>query len=98
MRDFRMDTGAHFGLFPRLQDKVNHFWVVAKKQLEEERARLRNLDREIQDLEEKHGVEVKVSLPAWQAALVTAGRDTAPALACADLQATCEALAVRAPE
>ena len=43
-----------------VQDKINHFWVVAKKELEDRKSKLRNLDREIQDLEEKQGVEIKV--------------------------------------
>lgn len=30
------------------QDKLNHFWIIAKKQLEDKKADLRNKEREIQ--------------------------------------------------
>ena len=43
-----------------LQEKLNYFWIVEKKKLEDLKASLRNKEREIQDLEEKHQVEIKV--------------------------------------
>ena len=43
-----------------MQEKLNYFWIVAKKDLEDKKAELRNKDREIQDLEEKHQVEIKI--------------------------------------
>ena len=43
------------------RDKVNTFWEISKQQLEEARAGMRNKDREMEDMEEKHQVEIKVS-------------------------------------
>ena len=42
------------------RDKVNTFWEITKKQLEEKRAELRNRDREMEEAEERHQVEIKV--------------------------------------
>ena len=42
------------------RDKVNTFWEITKRQLEESRAELRNKDREMEDSEERHQVEIKV--------------------------------------
>ncbi|KAJ8041751.1 Dynein regulatory complex subunit 4 [Holothuria leucospilota] len=42
------------------RDKVNTFWEITKRQLEEGRAELRNKDREMEDAEERHQVEIKV--------------------------------------
>jgi hypothetical protein len=42
------------------RDKVNTFWEISKQQLEEVRAEMRNKDREMEDMEEKHQVEIKV--------------------------------------
>lgn len=42
------------------QEKLNYFWIVEKKNLEDKKAELRNKERELQDLEEKHQVEIKV--------------------------------------
>ena len=44
----------------RRQEKLNYFWIVEKKKLEDKRAELRNKEREMQDIEEKHQVEIKV--------------------------------------
>lgn len=44
----------------RAQSQLNYFWIVEKKKLEDRRADLRNKEREVQDLEEKHQVEIKV--------------------------------------
>jgi hypothetical protein len=42
------------------QGQLNYFWIVEKKNLEDKKAELRNKERELQDLEEKHQVEIKV--------------------------------------
>merc|ERR1711865_1047396 len=42
------------------REKLNYFWIVEKKNLEDKKAELRNKERELQDLEEKHQVEIKV--------------------------------------
>ena len=42
------------------RDKVNTFWDITKRQLEETKAIVRNKDREIEDAEERHQVEIKV--------------------------------------
>ncbi len=51
------------------QEKLNYFWIVEKKKLEDKKAELRNKEREMQDIEEKHQVEVKVCQSgSWQLA------------------------------
>ncbi|XP_025422450.1 dynein regulatory complex subunit 4 isoform X3 [Sipha flava] len=42
------------------RDKVLTFWEITRHELEENRASLRNKDREIEDIEEKHQDEIKV--------------------------------------
>ena len=42
------------------RDKVNTFWEITKRQLEERKAELRNKDREMEEAEEHHQVEIKV--------------------------------------
>ncbi|XP_019629401.1 PREDICTED: growth arrest-specific protein 8-like [Branchiostoma belcheri] len=42
------------------RDKVNTFWEITKRQFEENKAELRNKDREMEDAEERHQVEIKV--------------------------------------
>jgi len=42
------------------RDKINTFWEITKKELEDRKAELRNKDREMEELEERHQVEVKV--------------------------------------
>lgn len=37
--------------------QLNYFWIVEKKNLEDKRAELRNKERELQDIEEKHQVQ-----------------------------------------
>lgn len=39
---------ALFNEFQLQRDKLNHFWIIAKKQLEDKKAELRNKEREIQ--------------------------------------------------
>ena len=45
---------------PCLQDKINAFWEISKKELEDTKAQLRNKDREMEELEERHQIEIKV--------------------------------------
>ncbi|KAI8465222.1 MAG: growth-arrest-specific micro-tubule binding-domain-containing protein [Monoraphidium minutum] len=40
------------------RDKINAFWEINKKDLEDRRADLRNKDREMEEMEERHVVEV----------------------------------------
>ena len=42
------------------RDKVNTFWEITKRQLEEKKAEIRNKDREMEDAEERHQIEIKV--------------------------------------
>ena len=42
------------------RDKVNTFWDISKKQLEEAKSTVRNKERELEDAEERHQVEIKV--------------------------------------
>jgi len=42
------------------RDKINTFWEITKRQHEETKAELRNKDREIEEHEERHAVEIKV--------------------------------------
>jgi len=39
-----------FNEFQQQREKLNYFWIVEKKKLEDKRAELRNKDRELQDL------------------------------------------------
>jgi len=43
-----------------LQDKISSFWEITKKDLEDRRAELRNKDRSMEELEDRHQMEVKV--------------------------------------
>lgn len=42
------------------RDKIHTFWEISKRQLEESRAELRNREREMEELGERHSVEIKV--------------------------------------
>ncbi|BFZ19425.1 hypothetical protein BsWGS_22464 [Bradybaena similaris] len=42
------------------RDKINTFWEITKRQFEEKKAELRNKDREMEDAEERHQIEIKV--------------------------------------
>lgn len=42
------------------RDKINTFWEITKRQLDEKKAELRNKDREMEDAEERHQIEIKV--------------------------------------
>ncbi|KAK2085791.1 hypothetical protein P7K49_037091 [Saguinus oedipus] len=52
------------------RDKIHTFWEITRRQLEEKKAELRNKDREMEEAEERHQVEIKVSeaslpVPTW---------------------------------
>ena len=49
-----------FNEFQQQREKLNYFWIVEKKDLEDKKSMLRNKERELQDLEEKHQVEIKI--------------------------------------
>eukprot|EP00052_Salpingoeca_macrocollata_P035914 m.16222 g.16222 ORF g.16222 m.16222 type:complete len:479 (-) comp8868_c0_seq1:93-1529(-) len=42
------------------RDKINTFWEITKRQLEESRAEVRNKERDIEEAEDRHAVEIKV--------------------------------------
>ncbi|XP_033898018.1 dynein regulatory complex subunit 4-like isoform X1 [Acipenser ruthenus] len=42
------------------RDKIHTFWEITKRQLEEKKSEMRNKDREMEDSEERHQVEIKV--------------------------------------
>uniref|UniRef100_G3SM50 Dynein regulatory complex subunit 4 n=1 Tax=Loxodonta africana TaxID=9785 RepID=G3SM50_LOXAF len=41
------------------RDKIHTFWEITRRQLEEKKAELRNKDREMEEAEERHQVEIK---------------------------------------
>lgn len=47
--------------FLRLQDKINSFWEITKKELEDKKAELRNKEREMEELEERHQACLQLS-------------------------------------
>lgn len=53
---------AERNFFQLERDKVNSFWEISQKQLEEARATVRNKERELGDAEERHQVEIKVKV------------------------------------
>ena len=48
------------GLYNDERLRINYFWLVGKKELEDKQAELRNKEREFADLEEKHQIEIKI--------------------------------------
>ncbi|XP_043937672.1 dynein regulatory complex subunit 4 isoform X2 [Protopterus annectens] len=42
------------------RDKIHTFWEITRRQLDEKKAELRNRDREMEEAEERHQVEIKV--------------------------------------
>ncbi|RLN96665.1 hypothetical protein BBJ28_00002299 [Nothophytophthora sp. Chile5] len=55
-----------FNEFQQQREKINYFWIVEKKNFEDRKAELRNKERERQDFEEKHQVEIKKSMKLSQ--------------------------------
>uniref|UniRef100_A0A7S1XXH6 Growth arrest-specific protein 8 domain-containing protein n=1 Tax=Phaeomonas parva TaxID=124430 RepID=A0A7S1XXH6_9STRA len=56
----RLKEDRRFNDFQQQREKINYFWIVEKKKLEDKKAELRNKEREVQDLEERHAVEIKM--------------------------------------
>lgn len=51
------------------RDRIHTFWEITRRQLEEKKAELRNKDREMEEAEERHQVEIKVrgaGLSPWE--------------------------------
>lgn len=44
-----------------MQDKISAFWEISKKELEDKKAELRIKDRDMEEREESHQVEIKVN-------------------------------------
>ncbi|XP_062996933.1 dynein regulatory complex subunit 4 [Elgaria multicarinata webbii] len=42
------------------RDKIHTFWEITRRQLDEKKAELRNKDREMEEAEERHQIEIKV--------------------------------------
>eukprot|EP00357_Protocruzia_adherens_P036759 CAMPEP_0115036606 /NCGR_PEP_ID=MMETSP0216-20121206/42230_1 /TAXON_ID=223996 /ORGANISM="Protocruzia adherens, Strain Boccale" /LENGTH=214 /DNA_ID=CAMNT_0002416481 /DNA_START=117 /DNA_END=757 /DNA_ORIENTATION=+ len=47
------------GKFQQEREKINYFWIIEKKNLEDKKAESRNKDRELQDKHESHQIELK---------------------------------------
>jgi len=47
------------------RDKINTFWEITQQQHNESKAALRNKDREMEDMEERHQVEIKVTFSRY---------------------------------
>lgn len=84
------------------RDKLNHFWLVEKKRLEDMKDTLRDRERELQDLEEQQQVRDVVAgfvggravvrgLTMRRCAWLVAGRGQV-------VEAACQAPPFRAPE
>ena len=48
------------GMYQDERQRVNYFWIVAKKEAEDKGAEYRNKQREYQDLIEKNEIEIKI--------------------------------------
>jgi hypothetical protein len=48
------------GLFNDEKVRIQYFWYISKKELEDKQAELRNKERELQDLSERHQIEDKL--------------------------------------
>ena len=62
---WRPCTARRLMLALHAQDKIATFWEIGKREAEDRRADLRNKDREMEELEERHQVEIKVRPPLW---------------------------------
>ncbi|CAI7993563.1 Dynein regulatory complex subunit 4 [Geodia barretti] len=60
LRDEVDKERAERNFFQLERDKVNSFWEISQRQLEEANATMRNKERELEDAEERHQVEIKV--------------------------------------
>lgn len=43
-------------------NRIQSYWEITRRELEEKKAELRNRDREMEEAEERHQVEIKVGL------------------------------------
>ena len=59
-RDHEREERNYFQLE---RDKINTFWEISKKELEDRKAELRNKDREMEELEERHQVSNRTRPP-----------------------------------
>lgn len=64
---------APFSASPSLQDKINSFWEISKKELEDKKAELRNKEREMEELEERHQAREQRALRARNGVRLRAG-------------------------
>lgn len=48
--------------FQKERDNIHTFWEITERQLQEVKAELQNLDKDIEEDEERHQVEIKVRL------------------------------------
>ena len=71
-RDHEREERNYFQLE---RDKINTFWEISKKELEDRKAELRNKDREMEELEERHQVRDSYGLPRACRARGFAARD-----------------------
>ena len=46
-------------LYQQERERINYFWMAEKKQLEEQQADMRNKEWSLQELKEKHDIEIK---------------------------------------
>lgn len=60
LRDLCEREERDFNNFLMEREKINYFWIVEKKHLNEKMADLRNKQRECQDLEERQQIELKM--------------------------------------
>jgi growth arrest-specific protein 8 len=60
MRKFISDEEKLTGQLMDERLRINYFWLISKKELEDKQAELRNKERELQDLQEKHQIEIKI--------------------------------------
>jgi len=49
-----------YNFFLQEREKVNYFWLVEKRSFAEKQAELRNQERQLQDQEERHQIELKM--------------------------------------
>jgi hypothetical protein len=51
-------------VFGECQDKLSSFWEIKKKEYAQLQAEFRNKDRAMEELEERHQLEIKVPMPS----------------------------------
>lgn len=58
--DLTKKEETSYNEYQQQRERINYFWIVEKKRLEDRTAELMNKERELQDLIEKNKVEIKV--------------------------------------